>query len=248
MQTRWTCVHLHENVCILCKLDGNAHIFTRKMCTFSVEMHAFSWNCKKMCAFSLGKCMYFQWKYAHFHENARKCMHFHQNARKCTEITDFQWEVPFSFKTLLGIVRRLLVGMGNLIFTLCTQLTPFKTIWPNFINEYPSDFFQDHMTWFLHCVPAFINVYPIDSFQHHMTWFLHCVHKLTPFKTIWPNFINVYPIDPFPDHMTWFLHCVPAFINMYPIHSFQHHMTWFLHCVHNWLLSRPFDLILSMCT
>ena len=83
-----------------------------------------------------------------------------------------------------------------LTFVLFTQLTPFKTIRPNFFY-----------------------VYPVDSFQDHMT-------ELIPFKTIWPNFfINVYPIDSFQDNMTWFLHCVPTFINVYPTDSFQDHMT-----------------------
>ena len=189
----------------------------------------------------------------------------------------------------------------DLTFVLCTQLTPFKTILPNFINVYPIDSFQHHMNGILHCVPTL----PIDSFQDHVTRFLHsipnwllsrqydlifvlctqlnsfqdhltqfyqcvvcllyqCVTnwlfsipydlifalftQMTPLKTIWPNFINVYPIDSLQDHMTWFLHCVPAFINVYPIDSFQHYMIWFLDCVHNWLLSRPFDLTLSMCT
>ena len=167
----------------------------------------------------------------------------------------------------------------DLILLMCTQLTPFKTIWPTFINVYSIDFFQDHMTRVLHCVPTFINVYPIDYFQDHMTWFLHCVPnwlllrpfdlilsmftQLTPFKTTWPDFyivyptfISVYPINSFQDHMTSFLYCVsnwlfkiiwPNFINVYPIDSLQNHLTWFLHCVPNWLLSRPFDLILSMC-
>ena len=45
---------------------------------------------------------------------------------------------------------------------------------------------------------------------------------MTPSKTIQPTFIIVYPEDSFQDHMAWFLHCVP-----------------------NWLLSRPYDLILS---
>ena len=57
----------------------------------------------------------------------------------------------------------------------------------------------------------------------------------------------MYLIDSFQHHMTGFLHCVPAFINVYPIDSFQDHMTWFLHCVTKWLLSRCFNLILSMC-
>ena len=39
------------------------------------------------------------------------------------------------------------------ILVLCAQLTPFKTIWTNFIIVYPNDSFQDHMTWFYHCVP-----------------------------------------------------------------------------------------------
>ena len=44
---------------------------------------------------------------------------------------------------------------------------------------------------------------------------------MTPFKTIWADFCIVYPIDSFQDHLTQFYHCVP-----------------------NWLLSRPFDLIM----
>ena len=76
----------------------------------------------------------------------------------------------------------------DLTFVLFTQLTPFKTIRPNFIYVYPIDSFQDH--W-----PNFINLYPIDSFQDHMT-------ELIPFRTIWPNFIIVYPIDSFQDHLT----------------------------------------------
>ena len=51
-----------------------------------------------------------------------------------------------------------------------------------------------------------------------------CGFKTTPFKTIWPYFIE-YPTDSPQDHMNWFLYCVPI-----------------------WLLSTPFDLILSLCT
>ena len=40
----------------------------------------------------------------------------------------------------------------------------------------------------------------------------------------------------------------PTFIIMYPNDSFQDHMTCFLHCVPKLLLSRLFDLILSLCT
>ena len=144
---------------------------------------------------------------------------------------------------LHSIPNWLLSRQYDLIFVLCTQLTPFKTIWPNFINVL--------CTYFYKCVTNWLFSTPYDLI------FALCT-QMTPLKTIWPNCINVYPFDSLQDQMTWFLHCIPAFINVYPIDSFQHHMTWFLHCVHNWLLSRPsdliwllsrpFDLILSICT
>ena len=31
------------------------------------------------------------------------------------------------------------------VLSLCTQLTPFKTIWLNLIIVYPNDSFQDHL-------------------------------------------------------------------------------------------------------
>ena len=117
---------------------------------------------------------------------------------------------------------------------MCTQLIPFKTIWPYFCIVYPVDSFQEHFTQFHHCIPYWL-------FQDQMTWFLHCVPNwllsrpfdpilslctlLTPFKTIWTNFIIVDQIDSFQDHLTSFYHCVP-----------------------NWLFSRPFDLIFVLCT
>ena len=146
----------------------------------------------------------------------------------------FLWR-PFDLIFYQCVPNWLLSRPYDLIFTLCTYFyqcvpnwllsRPYDLILSMCIKVYPIDSFQDHMTWFLHCVPLsrpydlnvynvyqltpfktiwpnFINVYPIDSFQDHMTWFLHCVPKMTPFKTIWPNFINVYPIDSFQDHMT----------------------------------------------
>ena len=50
----------------------------------------------------------------------------------------------------------------DLIFVLCTQISSFKTIWPNFIIVYPIDSFQDHMIWFLHCVPIWLFSRPFD--------------------------------------------------------------------------------------
>ena len=44
----------------------------------------------------------------------------------------------------------------DLILLKWTQLTPFKTIWPNFILVYPIDSFQDHLTQFYHCVPNWL--------------------------------------------------------------------------------------------
>ena len=98
------------------------------------------------------------------------------------------------------------------IFVLCTQLTPFKTIWSNFIIVYPIESFQDHMTWlFVLCTqistfktiwPNFIIVDP--NWLHSRPYdliFVLCT-EWTPFKIIWPNFIFLYPIDPFQDHLT----------------------------------------------
>ena len=78
-----------------------------------------------------------------------------------------------------------------LILSLCTQLTTFKTIWPNFVIVYTIDSFQDHLTWCLYCVPKLL-------ISNHMS----------PFKTIWPDFCIVYPIDSFQYHLISFLHCV----------------------------------------
>ena len=113
-------------------------------------------------------------------------------------------------------------------------MTPFKTIWPNFIIVYPIDSFQDHLTQFYYCVPYLLLSRPFDLIFVLST-------QLTPFNTIWPNFIIVYTIDSFQDHLT-------SFIIVYQIDSFQHHLTQFYHCVPNWLLSRPFDLNLIFCT
>ena len=43
-----------------------------------------------------------------------------------------------------------------------TQLTPFKTIWPNFIIVYPIDAFQDHFIQLYYCVPAWLLSRPYD--------------------------------------------------------------------------------------
>ena len=94
----------------------------------------------------------------------------------------------------------------------------------------PIDFFQDHLTYFYHCVTNWLLSRPFDLILSLCT-------ILTPFKTIWPNFIIVYHIDSFQDPLT-------QLSNMYPIDFFQDHMTWFLHYVPIGIFSRPFDLIL----
>ena len=52
--------------------------------------------------------------------------------------------------------------------SLCTQLTAFKTIRPNFI-------IVTLLTPFKTICPDFIIVCIIDSFQDHFTQFYHCV-------------------------------------------------------------------------
>ena len=121
---------------------------------------------------------------------------------------------------------------------MCTQLTPFKTIWTDFYIVYPIysiNSFQDHLTRFLHSVANWLLSRPCDlifvlftqltpfktiwsdfyivyrnySFQDHIDLILSLCTQLTPFKTIWPNFVIVYTIDSFQDHLTWCLYCVP---------------------------------------
>ena len=108
-------------------------------------------------------------------------------------------------------------------------MTPFKTIWANFVIVYTIDSFQDHLTYF-------INVYPIESFRDHTNWFLHCVPNLLnwlltrPFDQILHSVANWL----LQDHMTWFLYCLPIdsfktfwsdFNIVYTNYSFQDHMT-----------------------
>ena len=69
-------------------------------------------------------------------------------------------------------------------FVLCTQLISFKTIWANFIILYPIDYFEYHITLFLCCVPNWLLSRPFGPILSLCT-------QLTPFKTIWPNFISV---------------------------------------------------------
>ena len=140
-----------------------------------------------------------------------------------------------------------------------------------FINLYPINSFQDHMTWFLHCVLKWLLSRPFDLIllkcsQCVTNWLLSrpydpilslCI-LFTVLKTIWPHFMTVYSIHLFQDQLylilslgtqlTPFRTIWPIFCTMYPIDSFQDHMTWFLHCVPNWFLSKPFDLIVSLYT
>ena len=122
---------------------------------------------------------------------------------------------------LYCLPNRLLLRPFDLIFMLCTQITPFKTIWPNFIILYPIDSFQDHLTKFCHYVHNWFLSRPFDLILSMCT-------QLTPFKTIWTDFYIVYPI------------C--------SIDSFQDILTRFLHFVANWLLWRPYDLIFVLFT
>ena len=115
-------------------------------------------------------------------------------------------------------------------FALCIQLTPFKTIWLNFIIVYLIYCSQQHIAWF--CI-----VYPIDSFQDHLTKFYQCV----------PNWLLSRPYNLI-FTLTQFLHCIPTFINVYPLDSFQDHTILILAFCTQMTPPRPFDLILSMGT
>ena len=150
------------------------------------------------------------------------------------------------------------------ILSLCTLLTPFKTVWPNFIIVYPIDSYQDHLTLFYYSGPNWLlsrPFAPILSFcvsnwliPRPFNLIFSLCTQLTLFKTILPGIIIVYPINSFQVHfdLMWSL-CTQLtpfktiwtnFIIVYPFGSFQN---WFHlscdHCVLNWLLSRPFDLI-----
>ena len=108
----------------------------------------------------------------------------------------------------------LLVDMhpyGCFILVLSTQLTPFNTIWPNFIIVYPIDSFQDHLTQFYHCVPKWPLSIPNDRIFALCTHLLLAIPfdlilslgtQLTSFKTIWPDFCIMYTSDSFQDHLT----------------------------------------------
>ena len=180
----------------------------------------------------------------------------------CTQIAHFKPYDSFQDHLIwfLHCVHKLLLSrLYDLILSLCTLLTPFKTIWPNFVIMYPIDSFQDHMNWFLHYVPNLLNWLLSRPFDQIFAFW----GKLTPFKTIWLDFCIVYPIDSFQDHLIWFLHCVhklllsrpydlilsvctrltpfktiwPNFVIVYTIDSFQDHLTWCLYCVPKWLIS-----------
>ena len=172
-----------------------------------------------------------------------------------------KWLLSRPFDLILSMCTKIdsLSGPYDLIFTLCTyflsmctQLIPFKTIWPDL---YPIDFFLDHMT----------ELIPLKTIWPN---FLSMCTQLTPFKTIWPNFINVYQSVPnwllsrpydliftlctyfssMCTQLTPFKTIWPDFCIVYPNDSFQDHLTEFYQCVPNWLLSRPYDLIFTLCT
>ena len=88
------------------------------------------------------------------------------------------WLLSRPFDLILPLYTHWLLSRPyDQIFGLCTQLTPFKTIWSNFTIVYTIESFQDHMTWFLYCVPNWLLSRPYDLN------FPLCT-SLTPFKTI----------------------------------------------------------------
>ena len=105
-----------------------------------------------------------------------------------------------------SVPKWLLSRPFDIILSLCTQSSPFKTIWPDFCIVYPTDSFHDHLTQFYHWVLIWLHSRPYDLF------FVLCT-QLIHFKTICPSFIIVYPIDFLkgaigytlqkPGHMVW---------------------------------------------
>ena len=154
----------------------------------------------------------------------------------CTQLTPFKTICPsFTIVYPIGsfqdhLTSWLLSRPFDIILSLCTELTPFKTIWSDIIIVYTIDSFQDHLTQFYYCGPNWLLSRPFDIILSLCT-------KLTPFKTIWLIFAFCTQLTPFKS--LW-----PDFCIVYQTASFQHHLTKYYHCVPNWLLSRPFDLIL----
>ena len=129
---------------------------------------------------------------AHTPPRVQILLFWHTNFLKRSRLGS--WHPPYEVGTppqeildppLHCVYKLLLSRPYELILSLCTQLTPFKTIWPNFVIVDTIDSFQDHMTWCLYCVPK-------SLISKHMT----------PFKIIWPDFCIVYPVDSFQDHLT----------------------------------------------
>ena len=173
------------------------------------------WFSAKNCGFDLKKNGFHQkpWFSAQNHVFCRFC-------------------VTFEFKTKF-VFQNFIFGPQTMVFlVLCTQLTPFKTIWPDFIFVHPIDSFQDHLTQFYHYIPNWLLSWPFDlifvlstQLTPFKTQFYHCVSNLflwrpfdlilslcnllTHFKTTWPDFYIIYPTDSFQDHLTWFYHSIP---------------------------------------
>ena len=121
----------------------------------------------------------------------------------------------------------------GLIFAFCTLITPFKTIWPNFIIVYTTDSFSTYLKYYFF---LFYILYPINSFQDYMTLFLHFVFKLLlsrPYDLMLycvPNWLLSRPYDlilslctqltPFSTYLKYYF----LFYILYPIDSFQDHL------------------------
>ena len=130
----------------------------------------------------------------------------------------------------------------DLIWSICTQLTHFKTMWPGFyivyilLSECTQLTLQHHMTWFLYCVPNWLLSGPSDLIlsQHHIAWFLYCV----------PNWLLSRPFD----LILSIYQCAPNWLISRPYDPRFTLCTYFEHCVPNWLLSKPYNLTFALCT
>ena len=157
-------------------------------------MRAFSWKGYVLCklvAFSLFSCknarIFNALKYLIFNEKCYLASKIWWEQYGYGKIGQFIFYLPqlpstylkYYFLFCIYIIPNWLLSRPyDLIFVLCTQITPFQTMWPNFII-----------------------LYTIDSF-YLKYYFLFCIlYPITPFKKIWPGFCIVSNYS-FQDHVT----------------------------------------------
>ena len=126
--------------------------------------------------------------------------------------------------------------------------------------------FKTKMTWFYHWIPNWLISRPF-----HLL--IACCPNRLISRPRWPNFTIGYQIDSFQDHFTYLVCCTnwlisdqddlilpldtklthfktisPTYSMLYQLAHFKTKMTYFYHWIPDWLISRPFDLLIACCT